>query len=78
MTMPRGYVCWAAGGGGPDWFINAVDQPGFKDAHLCFGRVTNMELVDRVLALPVKPKANPNEVTFLQTALPYTMTLKAN
>jgi hypothetical protein len=67
--MQRGLVCWAGGGGGPDWFVNMIDQSGFGDSHLCWGLVdaAGMGVFERILKLPVKPKggAGAGEMTLL-------------
>ena len=68
-VMPRGMVCWAGGAGGPDFFINLIDQAGFGDSHLCWGQIDDMQLVDWLVTLPKKPKARPQDMTFLQDTL---------
>jgi cyclophilin family peptidyl-prolyl cis-trans isomerase len=63
-VMQRGLVCWAGGGGGPDWFVNMIDQRGFGDDHLCFGLVdrAGLEVFEKILRLPVKPKGGTDSV----------------
>lgn len=73
--MQRGLACWAGGEGGPDFFINHIDQSGFGDSHLCFGLIKDMTLVDRILELPLKPKAKPSDMTFLAEPVTFNMTL---
>ena len=37
--------------GGPDFFVNLIDQGGFGDSHLCWGKIEDMTVVDvRALA----------------------------
>ncbi|KXZ54393.1 hypothetical protein GPECTOR_5g5 [Gonium pectorale] len=74
-VMERGLVCWAGGAGGPDWFVNLIDQAGFGDDHLCWGKVDDMALFDAIVARPIKPKAKPNEMTFLAEELRFNITL---
>lgn len=74
-VMERGLACWAGGAGGPDLFINLIDQSGFGDSHLCFGKITDMSLVDKIMTLPLKPKAKPNDMTFLQDFIYWNVTL---
>eukprot|EP00198_Chlamydomonas_reinhardtii_P009785 XP_001699122.1 predicted protein [Chlamydomonas reinhardtii] len=73
--MERGLACWAGGMGGPDWFVNLIDQSGFGDDHLCWGKIDDMSLLDAIVKLPTKPKAKPNEMTFLAKELRFNMTL---
>lgn len=61
LVMPRGMVCWAGGGGGSHFFVNLVDQSGFKDEHLCWGQVSDMALLDKIVTLPKKDK-KPGEM----------------
>jgi cyclophilin family peptidyl-prolyl cis-trans isomerase len=77
MVMERGLVCWAGGGGGPHWFVNMVNQTGFKDEHLCFGLVKNMTLFEAILELPVKQKQKPSDMNGLVEDIRFNMTLKA-
>ncbi|KAG2429165.1 hypothetical protein HYH02_014100 [Chlamydomonas schloesseri] len=74
-VMERGLACWAGGMGGPDWFVNLIDQSGFGDDHLCWGKIEDMSLMDAIVKLPTKPKAKPNEMTFLAQELRFNMTL---
>ncbi len=74
-VMERGLVCWAGCAGGPDFFVNLIDQSGFGDCHLCWGLVRNMALLDRIVALPTRPKAKANDMTFLAKELRFNMTL---
>jgi len=80
-VMQRGLVCWAGGGGGPDWFVNMVDQAGFGDQHLCFGQVdaAGLAVFEHILELPVKPKggADSVEMTLLQQDLRFNFTLQS-
>eukprot|EP00232_Nephroselmis_pyriformis_P023152 CAMPEP_0182854880 /NCGR_PEP_ID=MMETSP0034_2-20130328/1519_1 /TAXON_ID=156128 /ORGANISM="Nephroselmis pyriformis, Strain CCMP717" /LENGTH=411 /DNA_ID=CAMNT_0024985769 /DNA_START=200 /DNA_END=1435 /DNA_ORIENTATION=+ len=64
-VMERGLACWAGGMGGPDFFVNLIDQRGFGDSHLCWGKIEDMTVVDHIMTLPLKPKKLPNEMTFL-------------
>lgn len=73
--MERGLACWAGGMGGPDFFVNLIDQSGFGDDHLCWGKVSDMSLLDAIVQRPIKPKAKPNDMTFLAEELPFNMTL---
>ncbi|PNH08564.1 hypothetical protein TSOC_004862, partial [Tetrabaena socialis] len=73
--MQRGLVCWAGGMGGPDFFVNLIDQSGFGDDHLCWGLIANMTLMDQIVVLPTKPKAKPNDMTFLAHELNFNLTL---
>ena len=75
--MERGMVCWAGGAGGPDWFVNLIDQSAFGDDHLCWGKISSsdMELVDSVTKRPLKPKAKPDEMTFLAEEIRFNLTL---
>ena len=75
--MERGLVCWAGGFGGPDFFVNLIDQGGFGDDHLCWGKIDDMTLVDAIVRRPVKPKARPNDMTFLAEELRFNLTLAA-
>jgi hypothetical protein len=73
--MERGLVCWAGGMGGPDLFVNLINQAGFGDDHLCWGKVADMALLDAIVKLPTRPKAKPNEMTFLAQELRFNITL---
>jgi cyclophilin family peptidyl-prolyl cis-trans isomerase len=75
--MERGLVCWAGGAGGPDWFVNLIDQPRFGDDHLCWGKIssTDMALLDSITKRPLKPKAKPDEMTFLAEEIRFNLTL---
>jgi cyclophilin family peptidyl-prolyl cis-trans isomerase len=78
-VMQRGLICWAGGAGGPDWFINLIDQSGFGDDHLCWGLVDQgegMALVDRIVGQPLAPKKNPSDMTYLATRLYFNLTLE--
>jgi hypothetical protein len=75
--MERGLVCWAGGFGGPDFFVNLIDQRGFGDDHLCWGKIEDMRLVDAIVKRPLKPKARPNDMTFLAEELRFNITLGA-
>ncbi|GIL53459.1 hypothetical protein Vafri_9054 [Volvox africanus] len=74
-VMERGLVCWAGCGGGPDFFVNLIDQSGFGDCHLCWGLIRDMTLMDAIVKLPTKPKTNPNDMTFLTQELHFNITL---
>lgn len=74
-VMERGLVCWAGGFGGPDFFINLVDNAGFGDSHLCWGKITDMAVVDRLAALPLMPKFKPNDMTFILQPVKFNMSL---
>lgn len=76
MVMEKGLMCWAGGGGGPHWFVNMIDQSGFKDDHLCFGLVKNLTLFDAILELPLKEKKNPSDMNGLAEDFRYNVTLK--
>lgn len=78
-TMQRGLVCWAGGGGGPDWFVNLIDQSGFGDQHLCFGQVNaaGLAVFEAVLKLPLKPKAEGVEMALLKEDVRFNLTLQA-
>ncbi len=52
-----------------------MDQPGFGDSHLCWGKVHDMALLDDVVQLPTWSKEKPDEMTFLQDFLPFNMSL---
>jgi cyclophilin family peptidyl-prolyl cis-trans isomerase len=79
-VMQRGLVCWAGGGGGPDWFVNMIDQSGFQDDHLCFGQVdrAGLEVCEKILRLPVKPKggADSVEMVLLQQDVRFDFTIE--
>jgi hypothetical protein len=79
--MKKGMVCWAGGGGGPDWFVNVIEQGGFGDDHLCWGQVdaAGLAVFDRILALPTKPKggADSVEMVLLQQDVRFSFTLAA-
>ncbi|EFJ47170.1 hypothetical protein VOLCADRAFT_105231 [Volvox carteri f. nagariensis] len=74
-VMERGLACWAGCGGGPDFFVNLIDQSGFGDCHLCWGFIWDMSLMDAIVKLPTKPKASPNDMTFLAQELHFNITL---
>lgn len=78
-VMQRGLMCWAGGGGGPDWFVNMIDQSGFADQHLCFGQVdqAGLAVFESILSLPVKPKggADSVEMVLLQQDVRFNFTL---
>ncbi|GLC34331.1 hypothetical protein PLESTB_000741400 [Pleodorina starrii] len=74
-VMERGLVCWAGCAGGPDFFVNLVDNAGFGDCHLCWGLIQDMALMDRIVNLPTRPKAKANEMTFLAQELRFNITL---
>lgn len=48
---------------------------GFGDSHLCWGKITDMSLVDKIMLRPLKPKANPRDMTFLADFVYFNMTL---
>jgi cyclophilin family peptidyl-prolyl cis-trans isomerase len=80
MVMERGLVCWAGGGGGPHWFVNIIDNGGFKDDHLCFGKVSEPDMVvfDRILQLPLKKKEKPEDMNILQTDITFNVSFGAD
>lgn len=50
---------------------------GFGDSHLCFGKITDMKLVDSIMTRPLRPKAKPSDMTFLQDFVYFNMTITA-
>uniref|UniRef100_A0A383VDC9 PPIase cyclophilin-type domain-containing protein n=1 Tax=Tetradesmus obliquus TaxID=3088 RepID=A0A383VDC9_TETOB len=78
MVMEKGLVCWAGGSGGPHWFVNMIDQSGFKDDHLCFAKASNasMAVFDKILELPMKNKTKPSDMNGLLEPIFYNMTLR--
>lgn len=79
-------VCWAGGGGGPHFFVNLIDNAGFRDEHLCFGQVessddagggaSGMAVLEAVLGLRTKPKAKPDDMTLLVEPLRFNITIE--
>lgn len=78
MVMEKGLVCWAGGGGGPHFFVNMIDQSGFKDDHLCFAKTADasMAVYDKILELPLKEKQKPNDMNSLKEPMYFNVTLK--
>lgn len=52
-----------------------ADTSRFMRTSPLYPQVSDMSLLDAIVQRPIKPKAKPNDMTFLAEELPFNMTL---
>ena len=79
-VIRRGYVAWAGGGGGPDFFIALAQHPEWGNGHTVWAEVLpgDMAVVDAIMRRPLRVSNwGSINATELVTPVPYTMVLGA-